>query len=622
MRKMTLSKKLLFGGALLSLIPMLVIGFYAVLHSTNVLTKLAEEKAMQTVEELCGNVQELIEQEILKARAVSAMGSVARVSAKVEKDGKEGAKEEIAALNKECHDILKQLGDKYMGFFLTAKDGTTIAGSRSDGDTEMYRKMVIADRDYFKAAQKDPKPYVASIVKSKVSGQTTMIVYVPMKSSKGEFSGLFCMSMNVAPLLEAVSNTKIGKTGYAFMIEDNGTVIAHPDQKLIFESNINQTPGMEKIAAKMTAQQKGADYCIYAGGKHLAVYSPVGVRAWSIAASQSEEEILGTSIAMRNSMLLIGSIILVISVFLVILFSRSISRPVGKAVADLFEASAQVSSASDQVSTASQQLAEGAAQQAASIEETSSSLEEMASMTRQSTEHAGQANQLMSETARVVTRANDSMHRLSTSMADISRTSEETSKIVKTIDEIAFQTNLLALNAAVEAARAGEAGAGFAVVADEVRNLALRAAEAAKSTATLIEGTVSKIQEGSNLVAATEAEFSQVATGTSKVEGLVREMSAASSEQSQGIDQINRAVSDMDKVVQQNAANAEETAAASAEMNAQAEQMQNTVQELVALVGSGGSNHYATAAPGRQPRRPSLTELPAPDRRHRTKERF
>ena len=170
-------------------------------------------------------------------------------------------------------------------------------------------------------------------------------------------------------------------------------------------------------------------------------------------------------------------------------------------------------------------------------------------------------------------------------MDEISKASEETSKIIKTIDEIAFQTNLLALNAAVEAARAGEAGSGFAVVADEVRNLAMRAADAAKNTADLIEGTVKRIQEGSNIVQRTSAEFSRVAASSTKMSELVGEIAAASSEQSQGIEQLNKAVSEMDKVVQRNASNAEESASASQEMNSQAAQMNGFVIDLVAIVG-------------------------------------
>ena len=176
------------------------------------------------------------------------------------------------------------------------------------------------------------------------------------------------------------------------------------------------------------------------------------------------------------------------------------------------------------------------------------------------------------------------MGNLTTSMEETSKASEETSKIIKTIDEIAFQTNLLALNAAVEAARAGEAGAGFTVVADEVRNLAMRAADAARNTADLIEGTVKRVKDGSELVVKTNEAFTEVAGSTGKVGELVGEISAASNEQAQGIEQVNNAVAEMDKVVQQNAANAEESASASEEMNAQAEQMKGIVKDLLALV--------------------------------------
>ena len=190
----------------------------------------------------------------------------------------------------------------------------------------------------------------------------------------------------------------------------------------------------------------------------------------------------------------------------------------------------------------------------------------------------------MKETNHVVKQANASMGQLTESMEDISKASEETSKIIKTIDEIAFQTNLLALNAAVEAARAGEAGAGFAVVADEVRNLAMRAAQAAKNTAALIEETVKKVKGGAELVSSTNNAFTQVAASSSKVGDIVSEISEASREQSNGIEQVNVAITEMDRVVQQNAANAEQSAAASEEMSAQAEQLKEYVDDLVVLV--------------------------------------
>jgi methyl-accepting chemotaxis protein len=193
---------------------------------------------------------------------------------------------------------------------------------------------------------------------------------------------------------------------------------------------------------------------------------------------------------------------------------------------------------------------------------------------------------MMKESVAVVSAANKAMGQLNESMDEISRASEETSKIIKTIDEIAFQTNLLALNAAVEAARAGEAGAGFAVVADEVRNLAMRAADAAQNTAGLIETTGVKVCGGTEIVTRSNEAFKKVSTSATKVAELIGEIAAASNEQANGIQQINRAIDEIDQVTQQNAANAEETASASAEMNTQAEYLDQLVDELIQLAGS------------------------------------
>jgi methyl-accepting chemotaxis protein len=333
-------------------------------------------------------------------------------------------------------------------------------------------------------------------------------------------------------------------------------------------------------------------------------------KAMAIIDLTSETAVQADKDAFDIGMATVGLVSDVRLLLLVILFSaviigsglaffitRGITKPLNLVINGLSEGAEQVTSASGQISSSSQSLAEGASQQAASIEETSSSMEEMSSMTKKNSESAGQADTLMKNANQVVKKANNSMTQVTKSMDDISNASEETFKIIKTIDEIAFQTNLLALNAAVEAARAGEAGAGFAVVADEVRNLAMRAADAAKNTASLIEGTVKKVKEGSELVAGTNDAFGMVAESSAKVGDLVAEISASSKEQSTGIEQVNIAISEMDKVVQQNAGTAEESASASEEMSAQAEQLMEYVGDLVGLVtGQKGNGTQKTTA--------------------------
>jgi len=285
---------------------------------------------------------------------------------------------------------------------------------------------------------------------------------------------------------------------------------------------------------------------------------------------------------------------------LMVLMKRLLVKPLTESIRGLDEGAGQVTSVSTSMADTSQQLAQGAAEQAASLEETSSSMEEMSSMIKRNAENADMADKKMIEVAGIVENANGFMEDLIAAMDKINKASDETAKIIQTIDGIAFQTNLLALNAAVEAARAGEAGAGFAVVADEVRNLAMRAAEAARSTSTLIEENLKDIKNGADLVAKTDGAFREVRESASKVGALVGEISQASREQSEGISQINNAMGEMDKVTQANAANAEESAAASEELSAQAETVAGHVRNLSAVIGGSAARIKKT---GRSPKK-------------------
>jgi len=242
-------------------------------------------------------------------------------------------------------------------------------------------------------------------------------------------------------------------------------------------------------------------------------------------------------------------------------------------ISQVVEAVEQVQEASSQISSSSQGVAEGASEQASSLEEISSSLEEMTSMTKQNSENAVQARNMSQKARDGAETGTEAMTRMSEAIQKIKASSDETAKILKAIDDIAFQTNLLALNAAVEAARAGEAGRGFAVVAEEVRNLAQRSAEASRTTANMIEESVKNAENGVDISEDVAKALDGIKDLSSKVDNLIGEIAAASEEQAQGIDQINVAVGQMDQVTQQNASNAEESASAAEELASQAAQL-------------------------------------------------
>jgi methyl-accepting chemotaxis protein len=470
-----------------------------------------------------------------------------------------------------------------------------------------------------------PNPVVSAVLKGQTFNGRAFVVnawyitaYEPIYDAEKNIIGMLYVGVpqeSAAGLRKAIMNIKVGKTGYVYVLDSKGHYViskdgardgedirnAKDDNGNLFIQEICEKAlalGPGEIAEQKYLWKNPGDPTARTKIARIKYFKPWD---WVIGVGSYEEEFLDASnhieqLSNRSNIILVCilGLSLIGALFTWWIISKGIAKPINRTIDSLTEGADQVASASTQVSSASQSLAEGASEQASSLEETSSSLEEMAAMTKQNADNATQADTLMKEANQVIGKADTSMTELTTSMEEISRASEETSKIIKTIDEIAFQTNLLALNAAVEAARAGEAGAGFAVVADEVRNLAMRAADAAKNTADLIEGTVKKVKDGGELVTRTNEAFAEVAKSASKVGELVGEIAAASNEQASGIEQVNKAVTEMDKVTQTNAANAEESAAASEEMNAQAAQMKGVVEELGAIVGrSADSRDHA-----------------------------
>ncbi len=490
-----------------------------------------------------------------------------------------------------------------------------VNGKFSDSSLGELVRAVLRTREY---GIVDFSPYAPS------EGRPAAFIARPILSGGGEVEMIVALQLAEERINEIMSSRAgMGETGCTYLIglDSDGDTAFRSDLTFMKDSYVLgskiTTPYIEEAMATPDARAHGI-FRDSLGNEVIAAYERVdaGGLPWAVVAKIDGVEALAAMHSLGWIVTVVGVVGAVVITGLGWWSARTIANPISRIISGLGEGADQTTSAAGQVSAASQSLAQGASEQAAALEQTTSGMEEMSSMTKRNADSANQARSLSEAALASSERGGAAMGRMSAAIADIKRSSDETAKIVNTINEIAFQTNLLALNAAVEAARAGEAGKGFAVVAEEVRNLARRSAEAARTTADMIEGSVKNADNGVEISKEVGEALAEIAEGSRKLNDLVAEIDAASNEQAAGIGEINGALSQMDQVTQSNAASAEESASAAEQLNAQSEELRRMVAELQAVVGgktSAGSEEssrrrplacrYASAASGEYARK-------------------
>lgn len=549
----------------------------------------------------------------------------------------------VPSANRALKEMCDDLGG-YEYLALLGIDGMVVASSH----LSTVGKMDLSQRSYFKDAMAG-KTTFSEVFRSNVTGNPTLIVAAPVVKN-GRPAGVCLGSVNLNYFSkEYINPVRIGKRGYAYVVDRQGIFLAHPNAENILNKGISEYDWGQQILST----EKGMQHYLWQGNQRIVAYQRVLKTGMVVVVGAEKNDIYAPLARIRNltilvtvlTLIVVGSIILIIANSIVralhsaVAFAGDISigdvtkrlsfkrddelkelaealniiaegeekkvelagliadgnmdieiKPAsdkdlhGKALVVMMDklnevlaqmqlAGVQIAAGSEQISDASQSLSQGATESASSLEEVSASMVELGSQTRFNADNANKANELAMHSRDAAQKGNRQMSQMVEAMEEISVSGQNISKIIKVIDEIAFQTNLLALNAAVEAARAGQHGKGFAVVAEEVRSLAARSATAARETAELIEGSVSKTQNGKMIANQTAVALKEIVEGVSKVTDLISEIAAASNEQATGIDQINQGLSQIDQVTQQNTANAEESAAAAEELAGQAEHM-------------------------------------------------
>jgi methyl-accepting chemotaxis protein len=481
--------------------------------------------------------------------------------------------------------------------------GTYIPVNNPDGTINQVISTVMSGKTYSGRAFVVDKWYIAA--------------YEPIKDNSGSVVGMLYVGIpqeSVASLRKAILGTKIGKTGYVYVLggtgQQKGYYIISKDGKRDGENILDSQDAdgkyfIQGLINKAVVLRNGdIAFSRYSWKNQeddeakekivaLTYFEPWD---WVIGAGAYEDDIsvlrgaVSSGVSGVVKLLLFFELILFIFALIISVgMGRSIVNPIAKFIADISEGADQTAYAAAAVTSAAQQLSQGATQQAASLEETASSLSQMGIMTKQNADNASVANQLAQQARGAADQGNNAMAEMQAAMAAINSSSEKIAKIIKTIEEIAFQTNLLALNAAVEAARAGEHGKGFAVVAEEVRNLAKRSAIAAKDTTSLIEDNIGKAKNGAEIAGRAKKALDDIIVDSKKVANVIAEIAAASMEQAEGVGQINNAVTQLDQVTQQNASIAEQSASSSGELASQADILRKIVADLFEVVsGSGG----------------------------------
>ncbi|PHR23892.1 MAG: chemotaxis protein [Desulfotalea sp.] len=585
--------RLVVGGCFAVLIPLAVVGYIATSKSSVALEQLAKVSIGAAANDMAALITKILDEEKRLAQAFASGDLVRSVGEKILETSIGGATSEIKNLRKKMKEKYKMLGPQYLGVFVTNKDGLIYTGELEGG--REYKGANLAGLDFFKQAKLSGGPVVGEISKSKVTGDIIAVICAPVYSHQGQFVGIFGISMKATNFTDIVLAKKVGKTGYAFMANKEGIVIAHPVKKHELTLDMRRISGMEEISGEMLAGARGVLEYVFQGTAKIAGYAPIAMTGWSVAITQNKMDFLEAPHAIRKNIILVTVVSVALVFTLIILVSRTITKPINLAVASLKDiaegegdltmrlpvtsedeigelakwfnifieklqkligeigentisvdsAAARLTDISNNLSTTAEETSTRSASVASAAEEMSSNMNSVAAGMEQSTTNTSMvasAAEEMTATINEIAANSKKAHKIteqavqqaentSNKMNELSDAAQAISKVTETITEISEQTNLLALNATIEAARAGDAGKGFAVVANEIKELAKQTADATLDIKQQIDGV-------QGTTASTIDEIKQISSIINSVNEIVSTITVAVGEQSAATNEI------------------------------------------------------------------------------------
>jgi methyl-accepting chemotaxis protein len=492
---------------------------------------------------------------------------------------------------------LERLGDNYEGLFLVDAKGIAFAGALRTGDPDPYRGEDLSQDPLFQHVMDTGKEAISPVFASAGSGLPAVRILAPIRVDGETVLGALGLVLNLSPFMDMVTQGRWGQTGYIFLTDAAGEVIAHPRQDLILKLNLHEIEGMESVATALAAGQGGTQRYVFDGEESWCAFSPVPAASWAVVATQTVRELSAPVTRIRRLLLWGGAAFLGSALIVVLLWSGRVSRTLGDLTASVRTSAAAFAQDAQSIFEVSSLASKKASIQAAAIEETAASAEEISNVAQANAQRTGEASDRMRQTRTLLDRAAQEVDRLGSSMAATQRSGEASSKVVTSIDEIAFQTNLLAINASVEAARAGEAGAGFSVIAEAVRRLAKQSSEAARDTSQRIESMLHQIQEDARTVAEVERSFNQIVAAVTRSMELIESIATANQEQTHEVSHINEALQEIREAAVNGSASSEQAASASEDIRNRSRELEHIASRLAETVGISGNGSRAKKKP-------------------------